>query len=62
MFWRSFIATTLRHDGIEILGCDVAIIVEICFLEDFVNLVIGEMFSELGSNLFELLSVDFSLR
>lgn len=51
----------MGHHLVEIFGCDVSILVGVGLLEDLVHFFVGEMFSQLGSHILELISVDFSL-
>lgn len=60
--WRSFIvACSLWNHCIKVLGSDVAISVEVGFLENFIHFFITQMLSKLIRHILELLSIDFSL-
>ena len=47
---------TMAHHGVEVLGCYVTVLVEICLCEDLVHLVVSQVLPQFFSNLLELLS------
>ena len=58
----SFIVGGLvHHHCVEVLSCDVAGVVDVHFLEDLVDFLVGQVLSQFSSHHLELLGVDFSL-
>ena len=58
---RSLPIGLLSDDVVEVLSSDIAVTIKVCLREDFLNLIIGKVLSQLDCNLLELLSVDLAL-
>ena len=56
-----FVVHLVRHHSVKVLSCYIACVVCIHLLEDLVHLLVTQVLTQLNCNLFELLSIDFSL-
>ena len=51
----------MSDDVVEVLSSDIAVTIEVCLREDFLDLIVGKVLSQLECNVLELLSVDPAL-